>query len=122
MAGTALLGTLLVAILTAHARATVQASRATLRIKACIIADGLLAGWWLDKHKLPRNDAGAVPGRPGWTWRTERRHSDDAETLDAEVVAMSIFAPGQPRGLPAAQGEILVPSHVQDSEPGADAR
>jgi len=122
VAGTALLGTLLVALLVVRARMTVQASRAALRVEACTIADGLLAGWWLDRDTLPRDDAGAVPDRPGWTWRAERVTDDEAAALDAEVVALSVYAPGQPPGLPAARVEILVPIHAQANEPRADSR
>ena len=122
VAGTALLGCLLVAILVAHGRMTVQASRASLRVEACRIADRLLADWWLDTDQLPRDGSGAVAGHPGWTWRTQRLANDTAAALKADAVALSLFGPGQPAGLPAARIELLVPIHVDQTVQGVHAR
>jgi len=113
LAGTALLGGMLVGILTAHARMTVQTGRAGVRVEACRVADELLAAWWLDLDKLPREAAGPAGSHPGWTWRTQRVKNDTATALDAEAVRLSIYAPGQSGSLPAASVEFLVANHAK---------
>ena len=108
MAGTALLGTVLVGLLIANARITRASAAARSRITACRIADELLRQWWEDRASLPRTSEGDVPERPGWTWRTEVIESPEADKMDAQVVAMEVFAPDAPAQDPSVRAEILL--------------
>ena len=109
LAGTAILGTLLAGIIVANARLISQASRARLRIEACEIADGLMERWWDKRDEFPRNEAGSVRGREEWRWRTGIVKNEAAEAMDAEVVALEVFAPGCRGTSPTARVEILLP-------------
>ena len=109
LAGMVLLGTLLVAMLVAKGRLTIQAQRAENRLQACQVLDGLLEGWWPDRKALPRSDTGGVPERPGWRWRTQIVESQSADAMRAQVVAVEVFAPNTRDRLPAARVEILLP-------------
>lgn len=109
LAGTVLLGTLLVAVVVAGARLTAQIAYGQSRIQACAIADSLLSGWWADKAKFPRQSQGAVAGSPGWKWRTERLNVSPPSELKGDVVALSVFAPSDEAKRPSARVEILVP-------------
>ncbi len=119
--GTALLGTLLVSILLARGRLSVQTRRAEVRIEACAVLDGLLETWWSDRDRLPRAGEGAVPGRPGWSWRTRTVDREGAEVLRAEVVAVEVFRPAPGGGAsgepPAASVEILMPGRSGGTDP-----
>ena len=88
--GTALLGTVLVAVLMANSRLTAQ--------------DGV---------------SGPVGGHGGWTWRTRVVESASAEKIDAEVVALEIFAPPDRSRLPLARVEILL---HKDGKDGRDEK
>lgn len=106
LAGMALLGTLLTAILIADARLKVQSRHAQQRIEACRIADALLDGWWKDRSKFPRMDSGTV-NESGWRWRTHVLENDHAEALNAQMIALEIHAPDEP-DRPATQTTVLL--------------
>ena len=115
----ALLGSLLVGILLAGARLARQQGRAERRIEAAGIADALLVGWWAKRDEFPRADAGAVPGRYGWRWRTQVVAGDDADAMNAEVVALEVFAPhATPEDAPAIRVEVLLPKEKRKSGDG----
>ncbi len=58
--GTALLGSLLVGILTADSRQRRQTWRAERRIEACSIADEWLETWWPKRDRMPRSGGGPI--------------------------------------------------------------
>ena len=111
LAGTVVLGTLLVTLVVAGARLHAQLAHGQERIQACAIADSLLGGWWADKASFPRNSEGEVPGQPGWRWRTERLNVSADAALKCEIIALSIVAPGGSGQSPSARVEILVPTY-----------
>jgi len=124
MAGTALLGTLLVTLLIAASRLGLQTARAERRIEACRIADRLLEGWWtMKRDEFPRNASGAVPGVQGWRWRTTEVSNGDAITLGGHVVAVDIFAPMEETGTPepAVRVELVLPEKSDASQTGPNA-
>jgi prepilin-type N-terminal cleavage/methylation domain-containing protein len=91
IAGLALLSTLLVAVLTVTARTTRQSANATRRLQAIAGADRLLAGWWQDRAKLPRESSGHVPGDAGFVWRTTPVRNDAVNALAASVIRLEVF-------------------------------
>ena len=114
--GTAILGSLLVALLMAAHRLNVQARRSQSRLAACRIADDLLASWWGKRSEFPADASGPVAGREGWRWRTSSTPgSEEARRLGARTVALEVFAPPSPGDGPgqgawaAARVEILLP-------------
>jgi len=109
VAGSALLGTLLVTILLAQARIVKQAGLAGRRIEACGIADGLLELWWSDPEEFRVDGSGDVQGREGWSWRTNVVENQDVARLGAHVVALEIFGPGAKGEKSSCRIEILRP-------------
>ena len=108
IAGTAILGTLLVSVLLAGSRLTVQGHRAEKRVEACRIADELLSTWWPRINSIDHDSGGQVPGHEGWLWRTQTVENENASKLSARIVALEVFAPGEAEDAPAARVEILV--------------
>ncbi|MBM4033134.1 MAG: hypothetical protein FJ291_15310 [Planctomycetes bacterium] len=124
VAGVALAGSLVAGLVLAQARLLRQARRAELRLDACSVADRLLAGWWAERASFPRQGGGAVAGRPGWAWRTRTRESEVAAAFNADVVVLSLSAPGLAPGEPALELEVMVPREEEDESEsgGPDAR
>jgi len=112
LAGTALLGSLLVGILLAKHRLTVQSRLAETRLAAYEALDGLLTEWWTSPEGVPREAAGEA-GR--WRWRTRREDAAEAEALDATIVVVELFEADVTGRAPAASVELLLP--VMDTEP-----
>lgn len=110
LAGSLLLGTLLVAILVARGQLAIQSRRAQDRLAACQMLDELMESWWPERDQFPRRSAGDVPGHEGWRWQTRLVASNEASALVAETVAVELFAPGQTDTVPAARVEILLPA------------
>ena len=127
VAGIALLGSMLAAILVTSGRLETQAARSERRVEACRIAEDLLGQWFAKPEKFPRNAEGPVRDRPGWRWRTYTvtgARTDPARKLRADVIAVEVFSPGSP-GSPglagdpnaaAARVEIVLPAMRQNSE------
>ena len=109
LAGSVLLGTLLVSILIAKGQLTIQARRAQDRLAACQVLDDFLEGWWPTRADAPHEAAGTVAGHAGWRWQMRRVTRETATALLAEVVAVEVFAPGQSDTTPAARVDILLP-------------
>lgn len=82
LAGSVILGTLLVTMLVANARLTHQAARAELRVQGCRIADQLLSQWWVDPSNFPCSDSGSIDLYPGWRWQTTALASAQAAALN----------------------------------------
>jgi hypothetical protein len=113
------LGTLLAATLVAGARLNRQARRAAQTLDACQAADALVREFWRERDKFPRDGAGSVAGRDGWTWRTSARKVEDELLRPAriEVVRVEVFAPGASAGRPAAEVELVLPAATPASGP-----
>lgn len=122
IAGSAILGSLLVAILLGAARLQAQAARAQRRIDACRVADRILEGWWAKRDEFPRRAEGSVAGRPGWTWRTQVVENESARALRGEVVALAVFGPDTREGEPVAQVAVFLPEKEDEGQVGPDAR
>lgn len=110
LAGSALLGMLLVSILLANVRFSRQASLAERKLEAAAAADALLEAWWKDPAKFPRASGGSVANAlaasapagtstGGLTWRTHRLTNPDAEKLGVEAICLEIFE-GRPSATP----------------------
>ena len=91
LAGTALIGTLLVGILLAEGRATQQQAQAGRRVTACALADGLLTEWTAPGRSIPREHQGRISGNPQWAWRTHVVKSSLPEELDCEVISVEVY-------------------------------
>ena len=115
LAGSVLLGTLLVTMLVANARLTNQAARAELRVQGCRIADQLLAQWWVDPASFPSSDSGSIDTYPGWRWQTTALANMQAEALHAQAVRLALFAPGASLQ-PTTVVEFLAPSATQQEQ------
>jgi hypothetical protein len=108
LAGSALLATLLVSILVARGQLAVQARRADNRMQACAILDDLLAGFWASRGTFPRSETGDVPNHDGWRWTAGTVPNEGADAMNADVVAVEVFAPGEDGATAAARVEILL--------------
>ncbi len=121
VAGTAILGSVLAAVLLASARMQAQARRAADRTEACRVADELLESWWPKRDKMPIGSEERVPSREGWTWRARSVRREMLGELEADVVAVEVFREGRGGGEPAARVEVVLPNASAD-EKSADAR
>jgi len=114
VAGTFLLGTVLVSILLAKGRLATQVRRAEDALQACQVLDEFLNLWWADRDLLPHDAFGDVPGRDGWRWRTRPAANDDADALDADVIEVAVFPPGASvEAEPAVSVEIVLARTTQ---------
>jgi hypothetical protein len=110
-AGLVVLGTILVSILLARAEMEKQDRRSRDRLSACAVLDALLEGWRLQPETAPSGglDEGPVPDREGWRWRARALQRDDAEALNADVLAVEVLAPGSSGDETVAKIEVLRP-------------
>jgi len=108
LAGTALLGTVLAAVLLADARLTRQELLARHRLEAQDAANSLLAAWWADRDTFPCAADGDVPNHDGWRWRTAVIPNAAAEELGADVVRLEIVDVYGDSPNPLAYVEVLV--------------
>jgi len=123
MAGLAIMGTVLGALLVAAARLRIQSARAELRLEACGTADRLLDRWWPQKDRLPREDTGTVRAAgKTWRWRTHPVANGAAEQMGAQVVAVEVYPADRQGEGPMAHVEVLLPkeSHAKADRPDAD--
>lgn len=129
-AAMALLGTLLVSVLLAHAKLRGQETRAGQFLEAQRLADKLLATWWENLDEFPREDQGDVPGAAAWSWRTRRVPSPEAKAIEAEIVAVELFCARDDHDTtsvtrkPAVRVEVLLPLEdegTRDAPTGSDA-
>jgi prepilin-type N-terminal cleavage/methylation domain-containing protein len=97
MAGLAILGTLLASLVVARGRYVHQWALATRKEEAVQAADRLLAAWWINPDKLPRNAAGDVPDGK-LRWRTHVVESVAAEDLKVQIVRLELFETGNNAG------------------------
>ncbi len=90
IAGIAILGVVLVSIAMATGRLRRQSYLSSRRVEAYRAADELLAGWWSDLEKLPRNGSGVVPSHDNWHWRTVTTETV-IKNVDAEILTLEIL-------------------------------
>jgi len=91
VAGIAVLGTLLVAVLMTEAACKRQSAAAAIRLKGLRAADAMLEAWWASEEGIPVNDRGIVPAELGeFTWRTRALKSEPAEDLGVRIVRVEI--------------------------------
>lgn len=109
LAGSLLLGGLLVSIVVANARLTTQSARAQRRAVAAEVADGLLNRLWEKVDEFPRCDQGPVEGRTGWSWRTRVVANADVEKLGGQIVALEVWDDKTAADGPAARVELVLP-------------
>lgn len=119
LAGSLLLGSLLVAMLVAMSRMEMQSRRAEDQVQACAVLDGLLEEWWQDRDNFPDGDSGEVPDHAGWWWRTRGVANPDARILHGRVIAVEVFSPQTGDSLPAARTEVLLPAVTETNASGA---
>lgn len=124
LAGLALLAALLMVLLTARTRATLQWTRANERLRAVQAADRLLADWWREPKDFPREGEGAIPGAADLRWRTRIVPDHGSAELRADIVRLEVgrFAPGGIGGDadPAAVAvEVLLPVEENAGLPAA---
>ncbi len=114
VAGIAILGAMLAAVLVATSRLRVQDARAARRIEACRIADGMLDELWKKPEDFPRKGAGSVPGSRDWQWRATVVPSIQAQELNGELVALEFFRTADRKladgNQPAMRVEVVLPS------------
>ncbi len=120
LAGTLILGTLLVSIILGQSRLVSQSVRAKEKLQAVRIADALLAQWWQDVTSFPRDGTGEVDSQPDWTWQTRRIDNQQAQVLHADAVELCVTSPTK---TVAVKVELFVPlppeekTEDQPSEP-----
>jgi len=90
IAGLALLGTVLVAMLMARAGYMRQTARANCRLEAVAAADALLTAWHRDPAILRPGSGGPVAGDSQLAWRTRLVPSAEADVLGARVVRLEV--------------------------------
>ena len=118
VAGLALLGTLLVALLSARAKVTRQYQGAEARLEAVKVAEELLAGWWREVGRFPRNDVGQVgEGVSRFVWRTRVIPNQAMEELSSEVVRLELSRPGVQRVVLAV--DVVLPRSPVINVPSA---
>lgn len=109
LAGLALLGTLLVAILLAKSEHQRQHRQAQRTLQAVRAADALLTEWWIEPGTLPRHGEGPVPEQPALRWRTAQRQPRVLEAAQVHIVRLEILRAAQPQAAPLLSVEVLVP-------------
>lgn len=116
VAGTVVLGTVLVSILMARVRVEKQSAAAGDRLEACGALQSLLETWASDADGIPIDHDGPVPAHPGWRWSTRRFQRDDALKLHADVLGVAIATSDNPQASPVAVIELLLPRHDEEEE------
>jgi hypothetical protein len=91
IAGLALLGSVLVAMLMARAGYMRQTARANRRLQAIAAADALLTAWHRDPAALHPGSGGELPGDGQLSWRSRLVPSAEADGLGARVVRLEVL-------------------------------
>ena len=91
VASLVLLGTTVVALLSAQTRALQQLRASNWQRQAAHLAEELIAGWALEDHHPATDVEGVFPDHPGWSWRRS---------------VGSLFT-GEPAGLIRIQLEVI---------------
>jgi type II secretory pathway pseudopilin PulG len=88
LAGLAITGSVLVAILLAQARFAAQMGRAQAKQEAVVVAEQLLEGWWSDLEHFPIDARGAAGGP--WEWETQAVAHPELATVGLKQVRIMI--------------------------------
>ena len=99
-----LMGTLLVAVLTAHRQNARQTRTAQQRLAAIEVLEGLLAD---PSGTALLEPDGKVPGENSFHWRTSVRRDAAADVLGALIVRVEVFDPDYEEGQSLAYVEML---------------
>ena len=111
VAGLAILGTLLVAVLLTDARCRRQSGLARRRMDAVRAADALLAKWWTDPGKFPRTAHGQLHPGSELAWRTLVIENEEIEQLGGQVVRLEVFRPREAwREKPTVTVDVVLPT------------
>ena len=108
VAGLALLGGILVALLVARGRHLRQWELSQRRLEAITAADALLTQWWQKPEEFPRNATGRIPSERPLTWHTRTIPSEEAQRLNATIVRLELFE-ARSHSAPLASVEVLLP-------------
>jgi prepilin-type N-terminal cleavage/methylation domain-containing protein len=108
MAGLAILGTLLASLVVARGRYLHQWTLAGQKQQAVQAADQLLAGWWADPQKFPRQQAGELP-KSNLQWRTSVLDSKSATDLKVQIIRLELFEKRENADRIATDGEKQSP-------------
>lgn len=100
VAGLALLGWLLSAVVLAKARYTRQWATANQTLLATRAADQLLTHWWSDDQQIPVPASGQIAQPPGLEWRTMPLPSETVEPLGVRLVRLEVVAKNAAPGTP----------------------
>lgn len=110
LAALLLMGSILVALVTARGRLVNQHAEAQAIQDAARAADALLVRWWAsDPPAVPVSARGQVAGQAGWVWTTTPV-AGAPDALELQAVRLSILDerdPSNPRKL--VEVEVLVP-------------
>lgn len=88
----ALMGTILVSMLTAHGRLVRQSTRAEITRTAAVLADDMLAEWFVD-NSIPPTGTGTVEADPRFHWSTSVVNQIRVSSNDALIVRFQIHGP-----------------------------
>jgi type II secretory pathway pseudopilin PulG len=122
VAGLAILGTLLVAVLLAEARCRRQSAGARGRLAACRAAEAMLQQWWDDPRTFPRAGQGEVKGNEPFLWKTSVVENEQAERLGAQVVRLEVFQQdGSSMEKPAVTVDVVLPAQDEPKVRGLHA-
>ena len=105
--GLAILGTLLVALLVARDRYSLQWVRAQRRVEMTHAADTLLSAWWASADKFPRSASGDVDAAGTFWWRTGVAFNPAVSQLGAETVQLQVFDRRDPAAPPVTVDVVL---------------
>lgn len=119
VASIAILGVLLVGIVTAKSRHTHQWSLAQRKLQAVAAADALLAGWWQHQGSLPRTAEGeAGAAEDGLRWRTQELADREAAELGVTVVTLQVWDARDPEARePLVSVDLVLTAPQEHTEP-----
>ena len=117
LAGTALLGTLLVASLVAGARMKAQNRQARDAMEGCKVAQDLLQTFWSKRDQFPRQGEGEVKDHAPLRWRTKVVENIEADKMGGQVVQLDVFLPDHEQSPAATVQVVLEKLESNDQEP-----
>lgn len=122
VAGIALLGTVLVAVLLTEAKCKGQSRGAKVRLAACRAAEKLLEEWWATPEDFPREGQGELSEETGFLWRTYVCRNEAAEELGGEAVRLEIRSQGFAAAeKPVVTVDVVLPIQEDQNEAGVHA-
>lgn len=117
VAGLAILGSLLVAVVLAKGRHTQQWSQANRQLQAVEAADAMLTTWWSNTAGVPRSGSGQTTGPVPFRWQTRIVPHEEIERLSISVVRLEIHDQSDRGSVsPLVTVDVVVPDKVEDDE------